>query len=178
MNTLLHFQLFAQYNKRMNAQIIDATSSLTHVQLRQSAGAFFDSILGTLNHVIVGDLLWLNRFSAHRDYYHVLFELSSLPMPTHLNQLLLTDRHELVVLRKKLDGMIVAWAEHNITIDDLSANFSYQSMTGINVSKNFGEVLSHFFNHQTHHRGQISTLLFQQGIDLGITDFIIDIPDM
>ncbi|MAC46924.1 MAG: hypothetical protein CMI12_08730 [Oceanospirillum sp.] len=54
---------------------------------------------------------------------------------------------------------------------------SYSNTQGIVSQRNFAELVSHLFNHQTHHRGQVSTLLSQNGIDIGITDFLMEIPD-
>lgn len=62
MNGLQHFQTLAKYNARLNQQVLTAASSLSHDQLNEDRGAFFKSILGTLNHILVGDLLWLRRF--------------------------------------------------------------------------------------------------------------------
>lgn len=45
-------------------------------------------------------------------------------------------------------------------------------------TRNFGELICHLFNHQTHHRGQLSTLLSQLELNLGVTDFLIDIPEV
>ena len=55
-----------------------------------------------------------------------------------------------------------------MTYEDLS----YKNMSGVDSSRNFGELILHFFNHQTHHRGQVSTLLSQHGIDIGVTDLL------
>ena len=60
---------------------------------------------------------------------------------------------------------------------DFEEDFLYRNTQGLEFQNNFGEVVEHLFNHQTHHRGQVSTLLNQLGKDIGITDFIVDIPD-
>ena len=60
---------------------------------------------------------------------------------------------------------------------DFEEDFLYRNTQGLEFQNNFGEVVAHLFNHQTHHRGQVSTLLNQLGKDIGITDFIVDIPD-
>jgi len=60
---------------------------------------------------------------------------------------------------------------------DFSASFEYKNSQGIESTKNFGEVVFHLFNHQTHHRGQVSTILSQYGYDIGVTDFIVDLPN-
>jgi uncharacterized damage-inducible protein DinB len=59
------FQLFAEYNRLMNARLYDAASQLSDSDLRKDRGAFFRSVIGTLNHILVGDIIWLKRFSKH-----------------------------------------------------------------------------------------------------------------
>jgi uncharacterized damage-inducible protein DinB len=61
--------------------------------------------------------------------------------------------------------------------EHLSVALAYASMAGAPFSKNFGFLLQHFFNHQTHHRGQVSTLLHQAGVDVGVTDLLALIPE-
>lgn len=70
--------------------------------------------------------------------------------------------------------MINAWAAA-LTNDDLSRELHYASMKGIEA--HMGDVIMHFFNHQTHHRGQATTLLSQAGEEVGITDLIALIPN-
>ena len=61
---------------------------------------------------------------------------------------------------------------------DFSRNLDYSNTKGVKSTRNFGELVSHLFNHQTHHRGQVSTLLNQMGHDIGTTDYLFDIPEM
>jgi len=176
MTTKSHFQLMAKYNQRMNAQLYEQASTLSDAQLSQNTGAFFGSLIGTLNHILVGDLFWLGRFRTHSDQYFSLAALEQFPRPTALNQILYADIEKFYEARVKLDAVIIEWLDE--TDDgDFQRNFAYQSTQGKPFNKNFGEVLSHVFNHQTHHRGQASTLLCQYGRDIGATDFILDIPD-
>ena len=65
-----------------------------------------------------------------------------------------------------------------LTETDLDTPLEYANMNGVAQRKNLHAVLMHFFNHQTHHRGQVSTLLFQAGVDVGMTDLLALIPDM
>ena len=68
--------------------------------------------------------------------------------------------------------MICAWVPQ-LTEADLAGIFEYRNMKGDTFRKHFGGVLQHFFNHQTHHRGQASTLLTQAGVDIGVTDLVV-----
>ncbi|WP_236588719.1 DinB family protein [Amphritea japonica] len=168
----------ADYNQRMNDQVYTASSKLDSDQLGADSGAFFSSILGTLNHILVGDLLWLSRFSLHSARYHSLKGLSALPRPKHLNEILYPELVLLVKARNFVDGTINQWLNEEIREDDFARGLVYANSQGVVSERNFGELLSHFFNHQTHHRGQVSTLLYQHDIDIGCTDFLIDIPDV
>jgi uncharacterized damage-inducible protein DinB len=60
---LNQFRLFAAYNRLMNQRLYDAASQLSAEELKEDRGAFFTSVIGTLNHILVGDILWLKRFS-------------------------------------------------------------------------------------------------------------------
>lgn len=166
----------ASYNEWMNAKVFEAASCLTHEQIAQDRGAFFGSILGTLNHIAVADTIWLRRFSMLPTGQSALKILDDMPTPNSLDKLLFNELEGLASYRKKLDGMINAWAAA-LTNEDLSRELHYASMKGIETNKRLGDVLMHFFNHQTHHRGQATTLLSQAGEDVGITDLIALIPN-
>lgn len=173
-----HFILMADYNKRMNDQVYDASSKLDEEKLSADTGAFFSSVLGTLNHIMVGDLLWLSRFAIHSDRYKSLHGLSALPKPKGLDDTLYPELPLLAKARKLIDKAIRQWLNEDIRVDDFNRTLVYANSQGVVCERDFGELLSHFFNHQTHHRGQVSTLLYQQKVDVGVTDLLIDIPDL
>lgn len=172
-----HFELLARYNRRMNQQCYRAAEPLPPHILEKNLGAFFHSIIGTLNHLLVGDLLWLSRFAAHRDRYESLLAVTRYPRPTSLDAILFDELPELRHVREELDGLIVYWLSNETEEEDFSQTLTYSNSKGICSTRNFGELLAHVFNHQTHHRGQLTTLYSQLDIDVGITDFLIDIPD-
>ena len=181
MNTLHHYQLMAQYNLRMNTQVYNAASELSAEELCQDMGAFFESILGTLNHILVGDLFWLNRFAllhgADSNQFASLKALKNFPKPNALNQILFEDFSELKETRKKLDLVIQEWLTKDACHEDFKQDLTYHNSKGEGATRDFGELVAHLFNHQTHHRGQVSTLLSQKNIDFGGTDFLVDIPN-
>ena len=173
-----HYLLMADYNQRINDQVYAAASKLDSEQLKADRGAFFSSVIGTLNHILVGDLLWLSRFSLHSSRYQSLQGLSALPKPEMLDEILYPDLPLLEKARNFVDKTIHQWLIDEIREDDFSRSLVYANSKGVVSERDFGELLSHFFNHQTHHRGQVSTLLYQHEIDIGCTDFLIDIPDV
>ena len=153
-----HSQLMAQYNEWMNSRLYELCASLPEAELHKDCGAFFKSIYATLNHIAYGDLAFLSRFTGNPGVVPEpgadLFGTFSL----------------LRAERAALDQRILAWSEA------LSPAWLGESLTY--TSKIDGKVrtvqkwvlVTHLFNHQTHHRGQVTTLLSQMGLDIGTTD--------
>ncbi len=169
--------LLATYNRWMNTRVLDAAARLSHADLAADRGAFFGSILGTLNHILVADLLWLRRFAAHPAGFAELQALGGFPVPATLRDTLAPDLASLRALREPLDGLIERWVA-TLTPAHLEGTIGYANMAGVPARKNFGAVLLHVFNHQTHHRGQATTLLMQAGVDVGETDLRALVPDL
>lgn len=167
--------LLAQYNTWMNAKLYEVASSLPPQALNEDRGAFFGSLMGTLNHIVAGDTIWLKRFAAHSPSTR-LEPVRALPAPGALSAIFSTDLAPLAAHRKMLDAVIEAWIGE-LSAQDLDAALHYQNSKGVAGDKRLGSVLVHFFNHQTHHRGQASTLLSQAGVDIGVTDLLMLIPN-
>jgi uncharacterized damage-inducible protein DinB len=170
-----HVALFAEYNHWMNERLYEAAARLDEAELAADRGAFFGSILGTLNHLAVGDTVWMQRFAAHPPGFASLAEMASLPSPKSLREPMAPDFAGLRAYRARLDGLVLRWADE-LRPEHLAAPFSFARMSGERMTFRLGDVLLHFFNHQTHHRGQVSTLLSQCGIDIGVTDLIVKLP--
>nr|WP_222935165.1 DinB family protein [Pseudomonas fluorescens] len=161
----------ATYNQWMNRKLYDAASTLTDAQLAVDRHAFFGSILGTLNHLALGDTVWLKRFAQHPAGFAALAPLSSVAMPGDLKQVAFGTLGELSDRRAWLDQLIIDWA-HSLREPELDHRLHYHNMRGMPADKPFFSLLVHFFNHQTHHRGQATTLLTQAGVDVGDTDLL------
>ena len=168
--------LLARYNQRMNAQLGNAASTLSNDALMQDRQAFFGSIFLTLQHLLVTDLIWLNRLSAHPGAQVLREGLASQPWPTSLRQVLTTDGPDLQDRRSVLDALILRWVQGLIQ-QDLDDVLAYYNMAGEPHCKRLGDLLAHLFNHQTHHRGQASTLLVQAGVAVGVTDLLLELPE-
>jgi len=171
-----HFELMAKYNQLMNKQVYSAAEKLDDTQLREDRGAFFGSILGTLNHLLVGDIIWLKRFAGHPKDYQSLQYLGTYPKPSALTEILHSDFSELQKARIKLDDLISEFSLE-ASEEDYDFELSFNNVKGQPFKKQFGFLVQHFYNHQTHHRGQVTTLLSQLGIDVGVTDLLALIPD-
>jgi uncharacterized damage-inducible protein DinB len=168
---LEQIQLLARYNQTMNQKVYGTVAQLSPEELAVDRGAFFRSISGTLNHIYVADIIWLQRFAGHPADYGALLPITQLEKPDFLDKIPYADFLELSAARQTLDQTIWAWTQE-ITELDLPYLLSYHNMRGEPHRKKFGSLLLHLFNHQTHHRGQVTTLLSQLGLDVGVTDLL------
>jgi len=176
LNLSAHLQLMAEYNSWMNNKLILALAGQSEEVLKQNKGAFFGSILGTLNHIITADLAWFWRMKKARSFAE-LARLSDFPMPDLQKPNMFENFADYIKARKALDTIIIKFIE-SIDEETLAAPFDYSRANGEKYRKILGMVLCHFFNHQTHHRGQATTLLSQIGIDVGATDLNLLIAEI
>lgn len=168
--------LLASYNQWMNASIYGAAQHLSSEDLLADRGAFFGSILKTLNHLVIADTIWLKRFAHHPAGYAALEPMRLVAMPDTADLLRFGNLQSLAAHRNTLDELTIDWAR-SINEPDLDYVMNYTNLRGDVSDKNFFGLLMHFFNHQTHHRGQVSTLLSQSGVDVGITDLVALVPN-
>ena len=153
-------RMMAGYNQWMNEKLYKVCSQLTDEERKRERGAFFNSIHGTLNHIILGDKIWMGRFR------NIPFKVAS------LDEELFSDFEELHGERVVMDREITAWTGE-LTDNDLETTLEYTSF--VNPARRCYPMwiaVTHFFNHQTHHRGQLTTLLSQCNVDYGVTDLI------
>jgi uncharacterized damage-inducible protein DinB len=171
MSWVEQYRALARYNRWMNEKVYAATASLPDAERKRDRGAFFKSIHGTLNHVMVGDTLWMLRFTGNDDSYQARDAQDNVIRVQGLAQVLYEDFDELRARRTVLDARMARWVDE---LDEaaLSAAFSFKTTAGATVTSLLWQTLGHVFNHQTHHRGQITTLLAQQGVDVGSTDLV------
>ncbi len=160
MSPLEQLRTFARYNRWMNERLYEHCARLSDAQRKEDVGAFFKSIHGTLNHLLLADRVWLGRFTGR---------------PFHADSLaqeLYADFDELRSQRATTDDAIDAWVA-SLDLERLAADLSYTSLSNP-APRRFPLWIAaaHFFNHQTHHRGQLTTLLAQRGIDPGVTDLL------
>lgn len=150
----------ARYNQWMNKRLYEICVTLPDAERRRDRGAFFKSIHGTLNHLLLADKVWLGRFFGE-------------PFPVDgLDQELYADFDALRQAREETDCTILEWAE-SLSDDVLAGTLSYTSIVNPDTRNyEYWLAVTHFFNHQTHHRGQLTTLLNQCGLDCGVTDLI------
>lgn len=163
--------LLAEYNQLMNKRQFAAAEKLSEDELGENRGAFFKSVLGTLNHILVGDIIWLKRFAVHPSSNEALSYIDTLNKPASLDAILFDVFSELKSERQKIDEIMIGWA-NRLTESDMDECISYLNMAGSSFTKPFVSLINHLFLHQVHHRGQVTTLLSQFGVDFGDTDLI------
>ena len=142
---LQHFRRFAAYNAWANALVYAAVAELSDEEYRRDLGAFFPSVHATLNHVLYADGVWMTRF-AGKDTGPVL-----------LDTILFDDFTALRAARAAMDENIISFIDG---LDSVEGTFSYQRGNPPKTyTDRIGTTLAHFFNHQTHHRGQVHMML-------------------
>lgn len=150
--------LMAEYNAFMNRKVYEICAGLTDEERKRDRGAFFDSLHGTLQHLLWGDRAWLIRLLKW-----------DLPIGKP-DEPLFDDFDQLRAERSRLDQLIVEWA-NTIHEGALSEPFQVTSVVYKKTRRMpLYLVAVQMFNHQTHHRGQLTTLLSQMGVDPGVTD--------
>lgn len=157
---LRHYRMFAAYNRWANAQVYAAAAELSDAEFRSDRGAFFGSLHRTLNHLIVADRIWMKRFTGTGE------------APTTLDAVLFGELDALAAARKAEDERIIAWTG---MLDDrtLAANFTYVTVVQpVEITQPLSAALAHFFNHQTHHRGQCHMTLTALGRPSLVLDLI------
>jgi uncharacterized damage-inducible protein DinB len=169
MMTLQYAQLLARYNQWMNQKIYAACEDIPDEERKADRGAFFKSIHSTLNHLIWADYMWLGRFTQNT-------ALAKAYPKASIGTDIYEDWRALKEARASMDADIMAWTAA-LTEAWLAEDFTwYSGITKSTRTKPAWMLVAHWFNHQTHHRGQITTLLSQNGIDPGDTDVML-MPD-
>lgn len=125
--------------------------SLPEASYRKDVGAFFGSLHGTLNHLLATDRIWMHRFTGLGD------------PPKTVNAILFKDLQSLELARQGEDRRIVLFVD-GLSRDDIGKEVAYSTTAGIPHRNPLADLLTHLFNHQTHHRGQAHTILTVLGI--------------
>ncbi len=161
-----HARVMARYNRWMNEKLYAVAAELSDTERKEDRRAFFSSIHGTLNHLLLADRVWMGRLTGVE-----LPEGDLGPGGIRaLDQELYADFEELRRERAKTDDEIEAYVA-SLTPEELAATLRFFRRGVVNELPRWHAV-AQMFNHQTHHRGQVTTLLMQAGRDPGVTDLI------
>ena len=154
------FEMLAAYNEWANRRLYDACTNLSSEERRAGLGAFFGSLHGTLNHVLLADRIWLARFEG------------APPPDAPLDAELYDKFVELRSAREAEDARILAHVGA-LREADLHAPIGYSRVTGPDrITQPLWGALTHFFNHQTHHRGQCHAMLTRIAMEAPSFDLI------
>lgn len=145
-----HFQRFARYNIWANNRLFDAVNALPDEEYFRDLSGFFGSIHGTLNHILVGDRAWLRRMEGEG------------LVVQSLDQELYADLPTLREARQQEDKRIQSLVE-TTDAQGFDRIVSYRNMAGEAHTFPLSMLLTHLFNHHTHHRGQVHQMLSQLG---------------
>lgn len=157
-----YFRQFAAYAAWANARLYDTAARLDDAARRKGRGAFFGSIHNTLNHLLLGDRVWLARLEGTE---HGVTRLDEVPYP------------EFGALRRAAEAEIARLARYCDALDErrLASICHYRTISGGGVpgALPVTSILAHLFNHQTHHRGQVHAMLTQDLPDVPGWDLLI-----
>lgn len=154
----------ARYNAWQNNQLRDIVKTVDEAQLTADQSAFFGSVLGTLNHILWGDTVWMSRWCS--DVANPASSIAQSPAFTPNSEVWDAERFG-------LDGRIRMWAQ-TLSNMDLCGDVSWFSgALNQDVTRPMSVCVMHMFTHQTHHRGQISQMLFALGITPPVSDLFI-----
>lgn len=162
-----YVRTMAAYNAEMNRRLYAAAARLNDAQRKEDRGAFWGSIHGTLVHLYWGDCQWMSRFDG--------WDRPAVPIKQSGG--MIADFAQLRDQRADADARIIDWAGR-VDAAWLATDlvwFSGAAQREVRAPK--GKLVAHFFNHQTHHRGQVHALLTAQGQQTGDTDLFIVVPD-
>lgn len=163
MLTKEYCMMMARYNAWQNRGLRKILQDLPPDELNKDRGAFFGSIFATVNHILWADTMWMSRFEGK-------------PSPGGSTQESTTFQPTIAAWsgeRFRMDGQILIWAEKGRVLDMVSDLTWYSGVLQAEVSRNLGGCIAHFFNHQTHHRGQVHGMLTQIGIKPEPTDLFL-----
>ena len=152
----------ARYNAWQNSQLSEIVDVMDPADLHRERGAFFGSIMGTLSHLVWGDLVWISRFGGGAS------PGSGIPDSRDY----VDSHHDWAVARATTDARIRLWADGVQDADILSDLTWFSGALGREVSRPAADCIVHMFNHQTHHRGQIHAMMTAAGMNAPVSDLI------
>jgi uncharacterized damage-inducible protein DinB len=172
MSLVEQYRGLARYNTWMNARLYALAAELSDEERRRDLGAFFGSLHGTLGHILWADRIWLWRFTKDQEI-GLSRDRDGNPIQIGMHdQVLYPEFEDLRRERAKTDRHIETWVA-GLTAETLAGPITYSSMNGGARAHPLWQAVMHFFNHETHHRGQATTLFRQLGRDPGVTDFLV-----
>lgn len=153
------FTTFALYNRWANARLHKDLANLQDEKLHTPLEVNFGSIIGILNHLLLADTLWLDRFSGQGQ---MVLDIAAIPYPV---------MPSFLAARQALDEKILSFAA-SLAGQNIDITLEYKDIAGRSCAADFATLVHHFFNHQTHHRGQVHALASMFGAPLRDIDLV------
>ncbi len=168
-------QAFARYNQSVNRSILELVEPLSKEQITMKTKAYYPSIFETLLHNFIADLNWLKRYRGALKENKALNNANLLSLDDKtLRKEFESDYRKFFQYRKQMDDLIIQFA-NNLDENKFDSVIQYKNYKGEDVEKEIWKTLLHWFNHQTHHRGQVSVLLDLVGVDHDFSSMVIRI---
>lgn len=152
--------MMVRYNAWQNGWIYNACDALDNAARGQDRGLFFGSIHGTLSHILWGDHMWLARFTG-----------GQVPgVKQRDSGAYVAGWDDLKARRTSMDAAFTDWSA-TVPQSFLDDDYTwYSGSADARMSRPMAQIVTHLFNHQTHHRGQIHAALTQTGQPTRDTD--------
>ena len=155
-----HFKMMASYNGWCNERLYEAAAGLSDADYRADLGAFFKSVHGTFNHILVGDRVWLSRFTGTG------------PVPTALDEILYDDFDSLRAARRAEDARIVRFAD-GLDAGKLASVMQYRALSQpVEVAGRALRSVHRCVDHQAQCRGQVTALLTRLALEAPCVDLV------
>ncbi|REL30338.1 DinB family protein [Thalassotalea euphylliae] len=176
MSIVQNFQMMALYNQRINQQLLAVCQALPKALLDKPTDSFFATITSYWNHLLFGDLILLGRLASNNLASLSSDSLASFPTPVSPKDTYFKHIEELSSVRAKLDELLIEFCQ-GLSEQECGKVIHYTTTEGDTVTKVASDVIQHLFNHQTHHRGQLTCVLSQFGADYGCMDLPVIVPE-
>lgn len=144
--------------------------------LEKETNSFFPNIISYWNHILFGDLILLGRLASNEIGRLKTKDFEEFPSPKSPQDIYHNQLPKLAKLRQQVDELISFYCE-NLTEDDCEKFITYTTTEGNSITKPVADVTQHIFNHQTHHRGQLTCVLSQFGVDYGCIDLPVIVSE-
>jgi len=170
-----HFTMLARYNRITNDKLFALLATLEagskESEFAKERGAYFGSLRGIANHVLACDVHWMRRFREIFGYFGPLAHARLQPDGHVWTKFEIETLEELTRERRVVDGLLEDFAATADTgrFDEV---LRYRDSAGTELRFIFRDALSHVFNHQTHHRGQMSQILDELGVEHDFSDLL------
>ena len=176
MSLVKNFVLLSHYNQRINQQLINCCLKMPNDLLHKDTKSFFPTILSYWNHILFGDLILLGRIAANNITHLKASDLATFPSPQSPTDIYCHEFTEIVILREAIDKLLIKFCQQ-LTENQCQQSISYTSTEGEHLTIALADLVQHIFNHQSHHRGQLTCLLSQCGVDYGCMDLPVIVAE-